>query len=229
MNDETLPGYVAAPRRARLAQLALILHVLTTGALHATQPLVLAVYGEQGYREDGGGLDPLLHLAISLLVFVIGASVVLVTIVTPLAVLTWIHRASKNAHAIARRPLEHSPAMAVGWFFVPFANLWQPLAAMREIDTASDPEETFVASSDTSWWWAGYLVGNIAGMFVGEVVHPTAASMVMGAIATTAHAISVFMLVRIIERIRRNQEASSRRRRWAEVFADDAEDHALAG
>jgi hypothetical protein len=48
----------------------------------------------------------------------------------------WIYRASVNAHAL-RSEMTITPAWAVGWYFVPFANLVKPLHAMREIWLAS--------------------------------------------------------------------------------------------
>lgn len=36
--------------------------------------------------------------------------------------------------------MEFTPGWAAGWFFVPFANLFKPYRAMREIYQASDPD-----------------------------------------------------------------------------------------
>lgn len=220
MADEHVPGYVDAPVRARIAQAALFFHVTTRGAMYALAPVVLALYGPQGYRQDSD-LDPVSHGLISLCVFLTSIATMAVIMIAPIAVLTWLHRASKNAHAIAGAPLEHSPGMAVGWWFVPFANLWQPLAVVREIETASDPDGSPVASADTSWWWGTYLLGNLLGVFANDVVQPSPPEVVMGALVTIAHAIAAFMLIRIISRIHAGQRRSAKRRRWADVFADD--------
>ena len=220
MTDEHVPGYVDAPVRARIAQAALFLHVTATGALHALSPVVLALYGPQGYRQDSD-VDPVSHVLVSLGMFLIGIATMMLAVLVPIAVLTWLHRASKNAHAIAGEPLEHSPGMAIGWWFVPFANLWQPLAVVREIETASDPDGSVVASPDTSWWWGTYLLGNVLGFFANDVVHPSHFHVVTGALTTFAHAIAAFMLIRIISRIHASQRRSAKRRRWADVFADD--------
>ena len=51
----------------------------------------------------------------------------------------WIRRANVNADALVASGMEFTPGWAVGWFFVPFANLYKPYQAMAEIYRASDP------------------------------------------------------------------------------------------
>src|ERR1700754_3506800 len=55
----------------------------------------------------------------------------LVTTIIVFAV--WIHRANRNARALGAVGMRFSPGWAVGWFFVPIANLWKPYQAMKEI------------------------------------------------------------------------------------------------
>ena len=45
----------------------------------------------------------------------------------------WIRRANINADALVRSRMEFTPGWAVGWFFVPFANLFKPYQVMAEI------------------------------------------------------------------------------------------------
>jgi heme/copper-type cytochrome/quinol oxidase subunit 2 len=40
--------------------------------------------------------------------------------------LIWEYRAYKNLSALNAQNLEHSPGWAVGWWFIPFANLVKP-------------------------------------------------------------------------------------------------------
>lgn len=51
----------------------------------------------------------------------------------------WIYRAYKNLRAFRLGGLIHSPAMAPGSFFIPFANLVLPYLIMKEIWRGSDP------------------------------------------------------------------------------------------
>jgi hypothetical protein len=78
----------------------------------------------------------------------------------------FVHRACRNAHALGAIGMEFTPGWAVGWYFVPFANLLKPFQAMREIFHASDP----TAAADGwslrptpplfGWWWAAWLTSN---------------------------------------------------------------------
>lgn len=72
----------------------------------------------------------------------------------------WLHAASANLAARGER-MHHSPIGAWGWYFLPVANLFMPLRAMKEIwahslgaNGGSDP--LLVR------WWSAWIVGNIA-------------------------------------------------------------------
>lgn len=45
----------------------------------------------------------------------------------------WIYRMQSNTFALGVLDLQYTPAWAVGWNFVPIANLWIPYHVMREI------------------------------------------------------------------------------------------------
>jgi hypothetical protein len=63
--------------------------------------------------------------------------------------------------------MEFTPGWAVGWFFVPFANLVKPYQAVAEIYRASNPDADpdFWAVSEVPAylrvWWVSYLASNI--------------------------------------------------------------------
>lgn len=76
----------------------------------------------------------------------------------------WIWRAHANLRAAGIEGLLFSPGWAVGWFFVPLANLFKPLQAMRELWTVShDQADSFAApvAPRLSLWWGSWIVGNI--------------------------------------------------------------------
>jgi hypothetical protein len=56
--------------------------------------------------------------------------------------LYWTYLSNRNAHALGARHMEFTPGWAVGWYFVPFANLWQPYKALKETFQASNPSES---------------------------------------------------------------------------------------
>lgn len=84
--------------------------------------------------------------------------------------LIWEYRAFNNLSALKARNLEYSPGWAVGWWFVPFANLIKPFQAMRELYAESDPDFDpnlgFLSTSPSAptimgFWWAFWIIGNI--------------------------------------------------------------------
>jgi len=100
----------------------------------------------------------------------------------------WLHRAYEDNSHLGGRPLKFSPSYAVGSFFIPVVNLWQPYQAIRDLYVASDPRPLpdpprFSPSSEVlyrssgrelvpppKWnrtfplrsWWACYIVVPLA-------------------------------------------------------------------
>lgn len=75
----------------------------------------------------------------------------------------WIYRVDANAHAIGRE-MSITPGWAVGWYFVPFANLVMPYQAMREAWDSSHEAAGLEEERDTLLlpsWWGLWLVTNI--------------------------------------------------------------------
>lgn len=76
----------------------------------------------------------------------------------------WIYRACSNAFALTQKGMETTPGWAVGWFFIPFANLWKPYQAMREIWVASEnPGKWFVVDRPAILpvWWFLWIASSI--------------------------------------------------------------------
>jgi hypothetical protein len=73
--------------------------------------------------------------------------------------LVWQHRAQANAQHLTTKKLTFSPGWAVGWWFVPFANLVQPFRAVRELWRASGGAGH---AEESAWpalvlWWIAWL------------------------------------------------------------------------
>jgi Domain of unknown function (DUF4328) len=88
-------------------------------------------------------------------------------IFTTVFVLKWIYRLNRNARSFGFRPLKTTPGWAVGWFFIPFLNLYKPYGVMKEIWAASQVPEAGEkkGAAVIGWWWALFLIANIAGRF----------------------------------------------------------------
>jgi len=95
---------------------------------------------------------------------IVGVVQGLIIISSAVVILMWIYRANLNAHRLGAKEMEFSPGWAVGWYFVPFANLWKPYQAMREIWQASANPERW-EYEDRSWllpvWWTIWIISNV--------------------------------------------------------------------
>ncbi|MEM9573497.1 MAG: DUF4328 domain-containing protein [Pseudomonadota bacterium] len=82
-------------------------------------------------------------------------SVVLVSRVT--------YRAMRNLHTFGSKFVEMSPGWAVGWYFVPIANLWQPAKGMSQIynGTFAAVGESVPGESRIAIWWTCWILSNI--------------------------------------------------------------------
>lgn len=80
-----------------------------------------------------------------------------VFVLTAVIFAMFLHRANKNARALSGQPLSDSPGWTVGWFFVPFANLYKPYQSVREIWERSKG----AAPLPFTLWWVAYIGGGV--------------------------------------------------------------------
>jgi Domain of unknown function (DUF4328) len=84
----------------------------------------------------------------------------------------WIHRAHANLRLAGYTWLEFTPGWAVGWFFVPIANLFKPFQAMRELwNISMGLEDSFAAEADhhLKLWWGAWISGNIIANVISRI------------------------------------------------------------
>lgn len=130
----------------------------------------------------------------------------------------WIYRANANAHALGG-DLTITPGWAVGWYFVPFACLFKPYMAMKEIWLASHYGSNWGDGEATGllgWWWGLWLLNGFLGY--GIVLADEGAPAIGAELTLVSSLITValtFLLIRIMLQIRDAQKAT----RHAEVFA----------
>lgn len=75
---------------------------------------------------------------------------------------SWQFHAQTNLVRRHVEGLRHTPAWAVGWWFVPVANLWKPYRAMSELARASASPEGWKDSRPPRAllpWWAAWIAG----------------------------------------------------------------------
>ena len=98
------------------------------------------------------------HLYLAVL---LGSS--LLNIITVIIFARWIYRAAANVIAANITGFDFTPGWAVGWYFIPFANLVQPFLAMRQIWNASHFGGSDLDRGDPilTLWWTAWLTSNI--------------------------------------------------------------------
>ncbi|HJS74675.1 MAG TPA: DUF4328 domain-containing protein [Vicinamibacteria bacterium] len=117
----------------------------------------------------------------------------------------WVYRANANLEVLVPSGSEFTPGWAVGWFFVPIANLFKPYQVVSEIYRASDP-----AADPDYWnlaplpfylplWWGSYLVFNVLTNFAP-----------FGMLQAGCGVVSMATLVTIVRSVRRMQEEKVR-------------------
>ena len=68
---------------------------------------------------------------------VVGSLQFLAALTVIVTFLVWLHRASRNLHLLSGRQMRFTPGWAVGWWFIPFANLVMPYKVVRESGRSS--------------------------------------------------------------------------------------------
>ncbi len=137
----------------------------------------------------------------------------------------WIYRAAANVRAAAVPGFTFTPSWAVGWYFVPIANLFQPYQAMRQIWNAShggDKDELYRGHSLLVAWWGAWLFTAA----VGTMSYVASASpdspgefregQILGMIYSGA---SLILYPLAIELVHRVAEGQRRRLTAAHIFA----------
>jgi hypothetical protein len=119
--------------------------------------------------------------------------------------LFWQHHATENLWARGYGGLQIRPGWAVGWWFIPIANLFMPCIAMLELDRRSTPDGMPRRASPLigAWWaaWLAYAVVPLIGYFAAAA--GPLRDLVAGIDATTtvldftpvAHAVAPWVLV----------------------------------
>lgn len=84
--------------------------------------------------------------------------------------LTWIYRAHANLRQATPDGLEFTPGWAVGWYFVPIANLFKPYQAMRELWASSQGYSDRYgdeAPRTIKLWWGFWIAGGLLSNILG--------------------------------------------------------------
>ena len=91
----------------------------------------------------------------------------------------WLHRACKNLDYLEVVDTRFTPGWAIGWWFIPFANLFMPYQVVKELWKTSDTNTVQIHSTvvQTAWkeaytspililWWLLWITSSILGVWV---------------------------------------------------------------
>lgn len=130
-------------------------------------------------------------------------------IATVVVFLMWVYRVYKNLTPLKASYTEYSAGWAVGYWFIPFVNLFRPYQVMQETWRESEPDFNadlpyLSASAGSSsliiFWWIAFLVSNISLRIVDATaesdVFPVVA--IINGILTTVAAYLAILVVRTI-------------------------------
>jgi hypothetical protein len=144
-------------RRAKLLKVMLIAGLVTVAAVlvgEVAELRGLVSLDEGAELGPGGALYAIVALLDGLL-----------SLATIVVFGMWIYRAAANAVAAEVHGFSYTAGWAVGWYFIPFANLFKPFAAMRQIWNASHGEineRLDQGNGLLALWWGTWILSNIA-------------------------------------------------------------------
>lgn len=109
-----------------------------------------------------------------------------VNIIGMILVLCWIYRVMANSWALTDLEMEFTPGWAIGWYFIPFANLIKPYHAMKEIwreNVASYEGEP--RRNNLPLWWGLWISTGIISQISMRMAGSNNASVMMTGIQTS--------------------------------------------
>jgi hypothetical protein len=181
-------------------------------AMSLVGALVIVLWA--AYRDPYNELDPLTGL-----LFLSRIALNIVFLVSAIPVLLWFYTAHANLHAARIQGLRRTPGWSTFSFLVPFANLYVPFTATRELANRSAGEPEYLAESSvdavTSWWgcWvASTIVMTLVTLFTFidalpgiSVIVPTVVTMITLMFGQLLFAGSAFFLTKVLWLVTNNQ------------------------
>jgi len=154
---QSSPGYRSARTRARWAQILVGIVVALHGvaAVSGIYELSLVDRILDGSATDSE-VSSYLQFADSL-----GLLLVLLTIVSGIAVLAWLSRTVEIVPPLGGGTPRRSPREAIGWWFVPVANLFIPCLIVRDVYVRLETPTQRGGDASVLAWWLLFIVGDL--------------------------------------------------------------------
>lgn len=97
---------------------------------------------------------------------IVGILYLAVFVATGFVFLKWIYRCNANCHGFGAQGMKFTPGWSIGYYFIPFLNLYKPYQSMKEIwKVSTNPSDWNNAegASLLGIWWALWLISGFAG------------------------------------------------------------------
>jgi len=185
-----------------IATIVAVLAMIVARLIH-----LLTYYSDNVYIVDSRGRS-LAPPDVAQTAYLLYALFILVFISAGVVYSFWVYRAYKNLRALGHTYTDFTPGSAVGYFFVPFVNLWKPYQAVSEIWTKSDPSESSSGSAVVGLWWACFLILGFANWIGTSLISARApdAGFPLVVISMIANVGAGILLIAIIVGVHRRQE-----------------------
>jgi hypothetical protein len=127
----------------------------------------------------------------------------------------WIHCAASNLRGLGRQALQYTPGWAIGWFFVPFANLVKVPQVMLEVWRASTPTapsfgwQSSPATPLIPLWWGMWIFANVLARISTSVKNPTTSGEI-GAMGALVAGVAGALIIVLMRSISSRQDQASR-------------------
>jgi hypothetical protein len=196
-----------------LLVVSLLLHTVAVGGM-------FLLYKDLEKEKLGQGfLDQLQALRLEQILQTTSVLLILTGIATFIVFLMWWYSSYCNLDLL-QAPGEYSPGWAVGFFFVPFLNLYRPCQIAQEMWKSSDPEtvgsaSAWQASSGSAlitFWWVMEIITRIADRVSAAMSREPAANFDqmlgqtgMGIVAILLSMLTQALLIKIILDLSRRQ------------------------
>ena len=96
----------------------------------------------------------------------IGIIQISLLIITGIVFLRWIYFSNSNSRSLGASGMQFTPGWTIGYYFVPFLNLYKPYRAMKEIwKTSKDPKNWEMVKTPSFFpqWWTLWLISAFLG------------------------------------------------------------------
>jgi len=102
------------------------------------------------------------------IVSIVGGVHFFIIIILAIVFGAWINRSCKNAWLLDAPRMKTTPGWAVGYYFIPIANLWKPYGSMKEIRSASYGNDNALRSI-LPLWWTFWLISSFLGNIISRL------------------------------------------------------------